>query len=406
MAEDGADLVVKVAGAISAVDAAEWDACAGDANPFVGHTFLKILEDSGSVGGRTGWVPQHVLVADRDGRLLACAPAYLKAHSYGEYVFDHAWAHAYEQAGGRYYPKLQVAVPFTPVPGPRLLVRPGPLAATARATLVAGIEAVAAHLKVSSAHITFLDEAAADDLVEADWLHRSGQQFHWTNHGYRSFDDFLDRLASRKRKAIRRERREVADSGTRIEVVTGDALTADDWDDFFRLYIAVSDRKWGYPYLTRAFFDLLGERMADRVVLVLAAIDGHRVAGALNLIGADTLYGRNWGADGEFRFLHFEVCYYQAIDFAIARGLARVEAGAQGTHKVQRGYLPVRTHSVHWIRDPGLRDAVADFLDKERQYVDWEMAEIGDTSPFRKDAPADACAPTAETEPAGERPPG
>ena len=323
-ADHEADLVVKTTGAIAAVDAQQWDACAGDGNPFVGHTFLKILEDSGSVGGRTGWLPRHVLVEDGDGRLLACAPAYLKTHSYGEYVFDHAWAHAYEQAGGRYYPKLQVAVPFTPVPGPRLLVRPGAEAARARETLVAGIEAVAVHLGVSSTHVTFLDGAAADGLCGQGWLHRTGQQFHWTNHGYRSFDDFLQALASRKRKSIRKERREVADSGVHIALKTGTELSERDWDDFFRLYIAVSDRKWGYPYLTRDFFGLLGERMADQVALVLAEIGGHRVAGALNLIGGDTLYGRNWGAEGEFRFLHFEACYYQAIDFAIARGLTRV----------------------------------------------------------------------------------
>ncbi len=384
MADGGPSLILKAVADINTVPAADWDACAGPDNPFVSHAFLSALEDSGSAVGKTGWMPQHLLVEDECGALLACAPMYLKTHSYGEYVFDHGWAHAYEQAGGRYYPKLQVAVPFTPVPGPRLLARPGPMAELAEAALVSGMQRVAERHGVCTVHVTFLPEGQWQALGEEGWLQRTGQQFHWHNDGYRSFDDFLASLASRKRKAIRKERREVADSGATMRVLTGDEITDELWHRFYGFYIATSDRKWGYPYLTEEFFLLLGERMADKVVLVFAEVDGHPVGAALNLMGTDTLYGRNWGADGSHRFLHFEACYYQAIEFAIARGLAHVEAGAQGSHKVQRGYVPQRTYSAHLIRDPALERAVADFLDQERRMIEWEMEAVADGSPYRK----------------------
>ncbi len=384
MADGSPSLILKAVADINTVPAADWDACAGADNPFVSHAFLSALEDSGSAVGRTGWMPQHLLVEDECGALLACAPMYLKTHSYGEYVFDHGWAHAYEQAGGRYYPKLQVAVPFTPVPGPRLLVRPGPMAELAEAALVSGMQRVAERHGVCTVHVTFLPEDQWQALGEEGWLQRTGQQFHWHNDGYRTFDDFLASLASRKRKAIRKERREVADSGATMRVLTGDEITDEHWHRFFGFYVATSDRKWGYPYLTEEFFLLLGERMAGKVVLVFAEVDGHPVGAALNLMGTDTLYGRNWGADGSHRFLHFEACYYQAIEFAIAHGLARVEAGAQGSHKVQRGYVPQRTYSAHLIRDPALERAVADFLDQERRMIEWEMEAVADGSPYRK----------------------
>jgi hypothetical protein len=299
-------------------------------------------------------------------------------------VFDQGWAQAYERAGGRYYPKLQLAVPFTPVPGPRLLVRPGPEAARARALLVEGLAAAARQLEVSSLHATFLERADAEALAGAGWLLRHGYQFNWRNEGYSSFEDFLARLSSRKRKAIRKERREVAESGVRLLRLTGEAIEPRHWAAFFRCYIATSEHKWGWPYLTRRFFELLGERMNDRVLLVMAEDRGQLVAGALNLIGADRLYGRNWGADGDYRFLHFEACYYQAIEFAIERELAVVEAGAQGEHKIQRGYLPVETASAHWIADPRLRQAVADFLRRETPAVRREIAALDAFSPFRQ----------------------
>ncbi len=384
MPDDSRDLILKAVADIRMVDAAVWDACAGPDNPFVSHAFLSALEESGSAAADTGWLPQHVVLESEDGVVLGCVPMYLKTHSYGEYVFDHGWAHAYENAGGRYYPKLQVSVPFTPVTGPRLLVPPGPSAGTVADALIAGMEQVAARHKVSGVHVTFPTEAEWRRFGGAGWLRRTGQQYHWENDGFRCFDDFLGALNARKRKAIRKERREVREAGVEIEMVTGDALTEDHWDAFFRFYRATGDRKWGTPYLTRSFFSLLGERMADRVVLVMASAGGRRIAGALNLIGGDTLYGRNWGCVAHVKHLHFEACYYQAIEFAIANGLARVEAGAQGQHKIQRGYLPVHTYSAHYVRDPGFRQAITDFLRREGEMVDWEIDALGAASPFRK----------------------
>ncbi len=381
-------VVLRLAHSIAEIDAASWDACAGTGNPFLHHDFLSILEESGSVGRATGWLPRHVVLEDEAGAVQGCVPLYLKSHSYGEYVFDHGWAQAYENAGGRYYPKMQVAVPFTPVPGPRLLVRPGCEAASVEAALIEGLARIAATLDIATVHVTFPNEAQWRRLGAAGWLQRIGCQFHWHNAGYGSFDDFLGALSSRKRKSIRKERREVQQAGIAMEVLTGAALRPEHWDAFFGFYRNTSDRKWGHPYLTRRFFHLLGERMADRVALVLARAGETPVAGALNLIGEDALYGRNWGCDEQYPFLHFEACYYQAIEFAIARGLARVEAGAQGEHKIQRGYLPVRTYSAHLIRDPGLSRAVAEFLRRETAAVEQDMALLAEASPFRRDGEA------------------
>jgi predicted N-acyltransferase len=382
---DADPLTLRLVGDISTIPAAAWDACAGTANPFVSHAFLGALEASGSVGGRSGWRPCHAVLEDRAGRLRAAVPLYLKRHSYGEYVFDHGWASAYERAGGRYYPKLQGAVPFTPVPGPRLLVAPGAEREAIRRALVRGLVELAEGQPVSSLHITFPDAEDAAVLEDGGLMLRTGLQYHWSNQGYGSFEDFLAALISRKRKAVRKERREVAEAGVTLRVLTGNAIEPRHWDAFFGFYISTSDRKWGSPYLTREFFGELGARMPDRVALVVAERDGKLVAGALNLIGADALYGRNWGCAGDYRFLHFEACYYQAIEFAIARGLARVEAGAQGEHKIQRGYLPVTTYSAHWIRDPGLAAAVEDFLTRERAAIEQERVALMELSPFRQE---------------------
>jgi len=379
---------------IGDVAPADWDACAGTdgpggGNPFVGHAFLGALEESGSVGKGSGWLPRHLIAQGADGRLLGAVPLYLKSHSYGEYVFDHGWAEAYERAGGQYYPKLQAAVPFTPVPGPRLLVRPGDDAATVRTALARGLAEVTRRLGVSSVHVTFCQEDEAQLFEREGFLLREGTQFHWHNAGYGSFDDFLAAFASRKRKQVKKERRDALGQGIAIRCLSGAALTAAAWDAFYDFYIATSDRKWGSPYLNRRFFDLLGERLGDRVALVMAEKDGEWIAGALNLVGADALYGRNWGCHGDWPYLHFECCYYQAIDYAIAHKLARVEAGAQGPHKIQRGYLPVATWSAHWIADPRLRSAIADYLRRERSAVRRERQALLAHSPYRQDNEAD-----------------
>ena len=366
------------------IAAPAWDACAGTANPFVSHAFLNCLEESGSATAKAGWLPQHLLVKDATGSLIACAPLYLKSHSYGEYVFDQGWADAYQRAGGRYYPKLQGCVPFSPVPGPRLLIREDAPAGT-REVLIQGLLAVAKEHKVSSLHITFPTESEWDALGTAGFLQRTGVQFHWENQGYGSFEDFLDTLASRKRKQIRKERREAGNSGLAIRTLSGTEITPHHWNAFYQFYLSTVDRKWGSAYLTRRFFQLLGDRLGDRVVLVVAERDGEPVAGALNLRGADTLYGRNWGASEDYKFLHFEACYYRAIDFAITHGLKRVEAGAQGTHKIQRGYLPQRTFSAHWIRDRSFSDAVERFLAQERRAIEDEIASLAELSPFKQE---------------------
>jgi hypothetical protein len=383
MPDGGGPARIRIVDGLAEVPAAAWDACAGSDNPFLSHAFLEALEASGSATAKTGWLPQHVLVEDAKGRLLAATPLYLKSHSQGEYVFDHGWAQAYERAGGSYYPKLQAAVPFTPVTGPRLLVRPDAPPDTAETLIAALIEVARAH-KVSSLHVTFPTREECERLGAAGFLQRSGQQYHWENRGYAGFEDFLAALNARKRKQIRRERRDALASGLEIETLTGGDLEPRHWDAFYRFYRATTDHRWGGAYLTRGFFDLLHQRLADRVVLVMAREGRRYVAGALNLLGSDTLYGRNWGTIGDYPFLHFEVCYYRALDFAIERGLARVEAGAQGEHKIQRGYLPTPTYSAHWVRDRGFARAIENFLAREREAVAAEMEELTqELSPFR-----------------------
>jgi len=377
-------IAVKVQENIGAIAPSEWDACAGIDNPFVRHTFLRALEDSGSVGKESGWLPQHLTIEDETGQLLGAVPMYLKNHSQGEYVFDWGWADAYERAGGRYYPKLQASIPFSPVAGPRLLVRRGDMATTILSALVAGLIEVAKQYGVSSLHVTFAEASDASFLESSGFLIRHGHQFHWKNAGYETFDDFLGNLSSRKRKNIRKERRKVDEAGIRVQTLNGPDIKANHWDEFHRFYVNTYDRKWGYPYLTRDFFAMLGEEMADQVALVRADIDDLAIAGALNLVGTDALYGRNWGCAGRYKFLHFEACYYRAIDFAIERGLTTVEAGTQGPHKIQRGYLPQRTYSAHWIRDQGFRDAVADYLERERHAEAGESDFLSELSPFRR----------------------
>ena len=374
-----APLTARIADGVTAIPAADWDACAGRGNPFVSHAFLAALETSGSAIAEAGWQPVPIVVDGADGRPAAIAPAYAKSHSQGEYVFDHSWADAWERAGGRYYPKLQVAAPFSPVPGPRLLLRD---TATGPA-LIAGIDAVTDNHGLSSAHATFVAEEQLPLFEAAGWLIRQGTQFHWANEGYAGFDDFLGALASRKRKAIRKER-ERAVEGLTIRHLSGAEITENHWDAFWEFYQDTGTRKWGRPYLTRAFFRLLGQTMPDQCLLILAERGGRPIAGALNLIGDDTLYGRYWGCSEDVPFLHFELCYYQAIDAAIARGLARVEAGAQGEHKLARGYVPVPTWSAHYIPDAGFRRAIADFLVRERRAVAQEQEFLTELAPFRK----------------------
>jgi len=387
----GDEIAMRVTTTLADFSAAEWSALAGAArngtapyNPFLSHAFLSALEDSGCATRKTGWLGQHLRLDAPDGTLLGAVPCYLKSHSQGEYVFDHGWADAFERAGGRYYPKLQVAVPFTPATGPRLLAREGASSEAVQFALAEGIKTLAEQLGVSSAHVTFTTAQEAALLETAGFLHRTDQQFHFHNEGYGSYEDFLETLASRKRKALRKERRAALEGGIEIDHLTGSDLTEAVWDDFFAFYMDTGGRKWGRPYLTRTFFSLIGERMADDVLLVMARRNGRYIAGAINFIGSDTLFGRNWGCIEDHPFLHFEVCYHQAIDFAIARGLKIVEAGAQGEHKLARGYMPVTTHSAHHIGHPGLRRAVADYLERERH----EVAEIGDYlsahGPFRK----------------------
>lgn len=379
---DSIGLELAVHERLSAIGRGEWDACAGSQNPFLSHDFLQALEESGSVRPETGWLPQHVALRDATGRLLACAPLYLKGHSQGEYIFDHGWARAYERAGGQYYPKLLSAVPFTPVPGPRLLLHPeAPVGM--RQALVRSLIRVATLRGSATLAVNFTNPDDQAALVAEGFLERHGHQYHFDNPGYADFEDFLAALQSRKRKQIRKERRAVAEAGIRVLRLTGPALKPEHWDHFHRFYIDTYDRKWGSPYLTRGFFDLLQQRMADKVLLVMAFQGDLPIAGALNLIGADTVFGRNWGCVADYAFLHFELCYYQAIEFAIERRLTRVEAGTQGEHKLQRGYLPVRTTSAHWFADQGFENAVARFLETERAEEAELRAALACHAPFR-----------------------
>ena len=382
---DGRELAsVRILSSISEIEAAAWNACAGGANPFISHGFLAACEESGSAVPKAGWLARHLVLEDSSGAVIAAAPLYAKSHSLGEYVFDQGWAQAYEQAGGQYYPKLLCAVPFTPVPGPRLLVRAGlEDKAQAERALAAGMIELARRHEISSVHVNFIDEAQKASFAEMGFLIRTGSQFHWTNRRYASFDDFLADLSSRKRKTLRKERADALKDGLSVRIASGRDVREADWDAFFEFYMETGSRKWGRPYLTRDFFSLLQAAMPESIVLVLAERAGKAIAGALNLKGADALFGRYWGALEHHPFLHFELCYYQAIDYAIAHGLARVEAGAQGEHKIQRGYLPVPTYSAHYIRDPGFREAVANFLAHETPAVAAEMAGLSQLSPFK-----------------------
>ena len=409
------ELRIRITQSLAEVPARAWNMCAGEAveiaaqpkpelkstagdnlcptlstrgsapNPFVSHEFLSSLEASRSVGGRTGWQPRHLLAEDATGELVGVVPCYVKMHSRGEYVFDHSWAEAFERAGGSYYPKLQVAVPFTPVTGPRLLARAGLETEAVRRALADALVEITTASELSSAHVTFLTKDEWQTLDERNFLRRTDQQFQWENADYNSFDDFLAALASRKRKTIRRERKEALSAGIDVCWLTGSDLTESIWDAFFTFYMETGSRKWGRPYLTREFFSVAGEKMRDRILLVMARRAGRWIAGAINFIGADTLYGRNWGAIEHHPFLHFELCYYQAIEYAIAHRLRWVEAGAQGEHKLARGYLPHTTYSAHFIANPDLRRAIADYLARERVYVRAAAEELAAAAPFRKD---------------------
>ncbi len=374
------DITARIVHRVGDIPAADWDACAGAGNPFLAHAFFAALEESGSAAAKTGWQPVHLAVDDAAGRVAAIMPAYLKSHSQGEYVFDHNWADAWARSGGRYYPKLQSCVPFTPATGQRLLLRDPALGPA----LLGAAEALTVQNALSSAHATFIVPEQVPVFEAADWLVRIDQQFHWVNDGYAGFDDFLAALSSRKRKAIRKEREGALAGGVTVELLTGAAIGEEHWDAFWRFYQDTGHRKWGRPYLTRRFFSLLGETMADRVLLAVARRGPRIIAGALNLIGDDCLYGRYWGCSEDVPFLHFELCYYQAIDWAIAHGKARVEAGAQGSHKLARGYRPTPTYSAHFIPDPGFRRAVAAYLAAERAAVVEGIAELDEEGPFRK----------------------
>jgi predicted N-acyltransferase len=374
MADRETDLTARIARSVSDLDPAQWDSLAGSGDPFLTHAFLTLLETSGSVGGASGWSPLPLMV-DRGGRVIAAAPAYLKSHSQGEYVFDHGWAEAWERAGGAYYPKLQVTIPFTPCPGRRLLGA-DPSAA------LAALESLTVQNNLSSAHVTFClaDEAAA--ATARGWLERHGLQYHWFNRGYADFDAFLAALSSRKRKAIRKERAAACD-GLDILTLRGSEIEARHWDSMWQFYQDTGSRKWGHPYLTRAFFDQVGAAMGDACLMFLALRDGRPIAGALNFIGKDTLYGRYWGATEEVPFLHFELSYYRAIEWACRHGLATVQAGAQGEHKLARGYEPVITRSAHFLPNPGFRAAVAEFVDREREAIALELAWARDALPYK-----------------------
>lgn len=378
-------LAAHIVASIHEVEAAAWDECAGFENPFLRHAFLAALEDSGSATAETGWLAQHVVLKDEADAVLGCMPMYLKNHSQGEYVFDHGWADAFERAGGRYYPKLQASVPFTPATGPRLLVPPGPQRTELQRALLSACVQRCEQINASSVHVTFLPRDECELAGEAGFLQRTGVQFHWMNDGYADFDAFLATLTSRKRKQLRKERAGAMASGCEIETLSGAAIEEAHWDAFFEFYQDTGSRKWGMPYLTREFFTLLSSTMAEDVVLIMVRRAGRYIAGALNFKGSDTLFGRNWGAIEHHNFLHFEACYYRAIDYAIEHGLARVEAGAQGPHKLARGYIPVPTYSAHWIQNEQFREAVEHYLTAESEHVIDEIEVLGQHAPFRQE---------------------
>ncbi|WP_430417001.1 GNAT family N-acetyltransferase [Parasphingorhabdus sp.] len=373
------EVIARIADDIAGLPVDQWDNCAGTANPFISHGFLSAMEESGSIGPGTGWKSLPIIIEDDTGKIVGCAPSYLKSHSQGEYIFDQQWAHAFENAGGQYYPKIQIASPFSPVPGPRLLLRDKAMAVP----LLRAAEQLAQNNQISSVHATFIDADQLDYFREAGWMIRADSQFHWSNDGYSSFDDFLSALSSRKRKAIRKERMKAVES-VEIMHLTGDEILPEHWDYFWEFYQDTGARKWGQPYLTRSAFDLMQQKMGDKLLLILGIQDNMPVAGALNIIGENTLYGRYWGCSRDIPFLHFEICYYQAIDAAIARGLKTVEAGAQGSHKLARGYQPVPTWSAHYIVDPGFRQAIADYLDRERRAVAADIEFLATMGPFKK----------------------
>lgn len=383
------EVMIRVVRSFKEIASAEWGHLSGATktgagyNPFTSYAFLSALEESGSATAETGWMGHHLLL-EEDGRLVGAIPCYLKSHSQGEYVFDHGWADTFHRAGGRYYPKLQASIPFTPATGQRLLVRQGEDVTRVQSLLAQGLQQVSQELGTSSAHVTFLPHGELPPLTGVGFLHRTDQQFHFINRGYADHEAFLAELSSSKRKNLRKERRAALENGLSVDWLTGSDLTEDIWDQFFRFYIDTGSRKWGRPYLTRMFYSLVGERMADDILLVMAKRNGRYVAGAINFIGADALYGRHWGCIEDHPFLHFEVCYHQAIDFALAQGLSRVEAGAQGEHKLARGYEPVITHSAHFLTHPGLRRAVADYLEHERREVAHMGELLGEHTPFRK----------------------
>ncbi|MCM2293616.1 GNAT family N-acetyltransferase [Allorhizobium sp. BGMRC 0089] len=386
------DVTIKVVQSFKEIDADGWNRLTGAArnrpggvyNPFNSHAFLSSLEESGSATARTGWLGHHLLMEDEDGVLLGALPCYLKSHSKGEYVFDQGWADAYERAGGDYYPKLQSAIPFTPATGPRIMLAEGIDPASGHAALAAGLSQATERLGISSAHVTFLPESELGAFETAGFLHRTDQQFHFINRGYGDHEAFLAELSSSKRKNLRKERRTALQNGITIDWLTGKDLTEAIWDQFYAFYMDTGSRKWGRPYLTRDFYSLIGERMADDILLVMAKRDGRYIAGAINFIGEEVLFGRHWGCIEDHPFLHFEVCYHQAIDYALAHKLKKVEAGAQGEHKLARGYEPVITHSAHFISHPGLRRAVAAYLEEERREVEHMGDYLGGHTPFRK----------------------
>jgi predicted N-acyltransferase len=384
---EGPALQLRVVASLRDINASDWDRCANPPerayNPFLRHALLLAMEESGSATPETGWMGQHLALEDETGNVLGVMPLYLKDHSQGEYIFDYGWADAFYRAGGEYYPKLLSAIPFTPASGPRVLVPAGPQQTEHETSLLAGALTLMEKLDASSLHMNFLPESQWDWLGDKGFLQRTDQQFHWLNDDYRSFEEFLDALASRKRKNLRKERQKALENGISVDWLTGDQLSEAHWDDFYHFYLDTGQRKWGTPYLTRDFFSRLQAAMPDDVLLIMAKRDGRYIAGALNFIGGDTLFGRNWGCIEEHPFLHFELCYYQAIDFAIERGLKRVEAGAQGAHKLARGYAPNRTYSAHHIAHEGLREAVRNYLESERQYVDNDIDQLSQHTPFK-----------------------
>lgn len=385
---DDNTLRIKVCQSLSDIDAEAWNAVANPPgeryDPFLSWEFLEAMERSGAVSPETGWTPCHLIIEGHNGKLRGALPLYAKTHSQGEFVFDHSWANAFENAGGAYYPKLLSAVPFTPVTGRRRLVPNGPDAEQIRLALLSGALQLATENKFSSLHLNFLEPDEAESLEKTGMLHRTDQQFHWENRNYQDFDGFLAALSSAKRKNLRKERAK-AQHGLTFEHISGDAITEAHWDAFYEFYLDTGSRKWGSPYLNRETFSLLGERMGEKLLLIFAMEAGRPIAGALNLIGSDTLYGRYWGCTSPRPMLHFETCYYQAIDYAIGHGLKYVEAGAQGGHKLARGYGPVTTHSAHWVAHPGLREAIADYLEREREAVAADQDYLEERTPFKKD---------------------